>query len=142
MLARPAFLILIATSIPLGCVDRSLARKVEIQQFALAYHNYHAAEGVSPARVEDLADSSEAFPNLYEQIRRGEFVVIWDAVLGRDGDENDKYVLGYEKNVPEQGGWVLRGGGSVRQVTPEQFRSLPKIKTTDNGAGEAPDKSP
>ena len=47
-------------------------------------------------------------PRAFEMIRKGRFVVIWDAVLLSDGDENDKYVLGYESSASEDGGHQQR----------------------------------
>ena len=35
-------------------------------------------------------------------------------------------VLGYEKDVPEKGGAVAMGDGSVKTMTAEQFKAAPK----------------
>ncbi|MCI0464632.1 MAG: hypothetical protein L0Z62_47510 [Gemmataceae bacterium] len=100
----------------------------EIQQFGFAYHEYHAAKNQSPRSIEDLRDQASKFPELADAIRSGQFVVIWNAVLNPDGNENDKYVLGYEKQVPERGGLVLRGGGVVERMTPEVFAKTPAMQ--------------
>jgi hypothetical protein len=113
----------------------------DLKKFALLYHEYNAAHDRSPSSLDDL----EAFtpedtlginppetydaPRAFEMIRSGRFIIIWDAELLPDGDQNEKYVLGYERNASEDGGLVMRAGGSVRYLTAEQFKALPKIKT-------------
>ena len=62
-------------------------------------------------------------------IRGGTFVVRWDARLTGDGQENDRYVLGYESRTPDQGGWVLMGGGGRQHVSAGEFQALPLIPT-------------
>ncbi len=129
MLARSLLSIIAASAIVFsGCQARSRARMAEIQQFGFAYHEYHAAKKQSPRSIEDLRDQVSKFPELADDIRSGQFVVIWNAVLNPDGNENDKYVLGYEKQVPERGGLVLRGGGVVEKMTPEVFAKIPALQ--------------
>jgi hypothetical protein len=103
----------------------------ELKGLAMDYHNFHEEEGRGPANVEELKQfSSTALPSsggLSEAIDRGEFVVIWNAALFPAAEENEKYVLGYETKVPESGGLVLFGGGSVRNVSAEEFKTLPPI---------------
>lgn len=113
----------------------------DLKVFALLYHEYNAEHDRAPSGLADLEsfarkhavgiDLSDMYdaPRAFDMIRDGRFVVIWDAVLLSDGDENDKYVLGYESNVPEGGGLVMYAGGSVRYVTAEEFEALPRIKT-------------
>jgi len=111
-----------------GCGADHTARKMELAKFALEYHEFNAAHGAAPARLDDLKERSSAFPNVYTQIEDGRLVVIWNAKLSHDGNENENYVLAYEKTVPEKGGWVIRAGGSVRRMTAEEFQKLPKIE--------------
>ena len=99
----------------------------EVKYFGLAYHEYHAAHGDSPGELTDLGRASE-YPNLAEQIRTGDFVVIWDAVL-RSGEENVGYVLAHQRGASETGGWVLFADGLVRRLDAERFRTLPLVPT-------------
>lgn len=113
----------------------------DFKKLALLYHEYNAAHDKAPSGLTDLEsfipedqfgiNSPDMYdaPRAFEMIRDGRFVIIWDAAILSDGDENEKYVLGYESNASEDGGLVMRAGGSVRYVTAEQFKALPRIKT-------------
>ena len=113
----------------------------DLKVFALLYHEYNAEYDRAPSRLDDLEsfarehavgiNSSDMYdaPRAFEMIRKGRFVVIWDAVLLSNGDENDKYVLGYESSASEDGRLVMLAGGSLRYVTGEEFEALPRIKT-------------
>jgi hypothetical protein len=48
--------------------------------------------------------------------------VIWKAALTQSGNENDKLVIGYEKKVPDKDGLVLFGGGSVEELSADNFK--------------------
>jgi hypothetical protein len=95
--------------------------------FAMAYHEFHAAHDAGPSQLQDLANERESFPNLWQEIVDGRFVVIWNAKLTGDGAENAKYVLAYPKDAEEKGGKVLTAGGTVQELSAEQFRNMPRI---------------
>jgi outer membrane receptor for monomeric catechols len=120
-------LLLLATTASLAYAQDA-KRRYEILQLGLAYHNYNDQNNGPPSKIADLRTASATFPTLYKQVEDGEFIVVWNGILG-DPNENEKVVLGYETAVPEQGGWVLRGGGSAIQMTAEEFRQMPKINT-------------
>jgi len=111
---------------------------VAMQHFGFFYHLYYEANRSAPSNVEALEsftteghisiypsnDESEA----YRMVRDGQLVVIWNAVIVDDGEENDRYVLAYERDVPENGRLVLTGGGAVRKVTADQLNALPRFR--------------
>jgi hypothetical protein len=74
-------------------------------------------------KLEDLESRKATFSKLYDQIKSGDFTVVWNAALTRNGNENDKLVIAYEKKAADQGGVVLFGGGSVRQATAAEFKA-------------------
>ncbi len=122
-------LIGLAGSLITGC-DQSLdrmRRSSEIRRLGLAYHTYHNVTGRAPKDLDDLRPQADQFPNLFSEIEQGQFVLIWDAFLYDDGQTNDRYVLGFEEQVPESGGFVLLGGGACQYLTPEQFAAMPKV---------------
>ncbi len=82
-----------------------------------------------PYKIAEMGPALSGFPKLAEQIRSGEFIVIWNAALFPKGEESDKYVLGYQRCVAESGGWVLRGRGSVEKMRAEQFKAMAAIPT-------------
>jgi hypothetical protein len=100
----------------------------ELQAFAAAYHTYADSQALSPANLDDLRPYWHTFPQVREDIQAGQFIVFFDVALEKTAEENDRYVLGYEADVPEHGGLVLLGGGSVRRVTPEEFAKLRRFK--------------
>ena len=106
-------------------VHERLRFNQELLCVALAYHRFaEDHDGVSPRGLADIESERSSFPQVFEMIRSGAFVVRWDARLTGDGRENDRYVLGYESRTPEQGGWVLMGGGGRQQVSAGEFRAL------------------
>jgi hypothetical protein len=65
---------------------------------------------------------------VYADIEADRFVVVWGAELEQTATDNDKYVLGYEATVPQEGGLVLLGGGTVRQMSAEEFAKWKPFK--------------
>jgi hypothetical protein len=113
----------------------------DLKGFALLYHEFNAAQGRSPgsladlesfARADSLGGNSGLYFNLarvFEMVRNGRFVIIWDAVFFPDSEENEKYVLGHEPHAAEDGGLVMRASGSVQRLTAAEFNALPRIET-------------
>jgi hypothetical protein len=100
----------------------------QLKAFADAYHTYAAQNRMSPGGLAALKSSWGNYARVYDDIVAGQFIIIWNAELERTAAENDKYVLGYEAGVPEQGGLVLLGGGSVRRMSAEEFGQLKRFK--------------
>jgi hypothetical protein len=106
-----------------------LAFNQELLCTALAYHRFAENHGFPPRGLADIEEDKKNFPQVFEMLRNGDFVVRWNAQLTGNGEENDKFVLGYESKVPSEGGWVLLGGGGRMQVGKDTFLALPLIKT-------------
>jgi len=123
-----------------SCGDKGpdhLLRKSLLSKLGMAYHGFNSVKRRPPASTQELAaylternDNPEAIALLIDPLKQGDIILIWNAILVTDGDTNDKYVLGYEKNVPESGGYMVTGGGFVQPVTAQQFASRPKIATS------------
>ena len=120
--------------------NANLNRKLlifEIRKFGLLYHEFYAAHGRAPNGLAELKSFTPPLNSgelhrgerAFDAIRRGQIVIIWSAVFRDDGEENDKYLLGYESTAPEKGGITIRAGGSVREMTAEEFNAYPKIPT-------------
>jgi hypothetical protein len=108
-------------------VHERLRFNQELLCVALAYHRFAEVHGKSPGGLADIEADRESFPEVFEMIRDGTFVIRWNAKLTGDGVENDKYVLGHASQVPNEGGWVLMGGGGRQQITATEFHALPPI---------------
>jgi hypothetical protein len=74
------------------------------------------------------------------EIDFGKYVVIWGIELDAVTDKHNT-VLAYAADVPTKGGMVGFVDGSVRRVSAEDFKSLPKA-SPGNPAGQAADFSP
>ncbi len=101
----------------------------ELLCMAIAYHRFAEDHGVSPGSLNDIETEKDTFPQVFEMIRCGDFVVRWDAKLTGDGHDNDRYLLGYVSTAPSQGGWVLMASAGRQQVSAGEFHSLPLIPT-------------
>jgi hypothetical protein len=130
MLSVRSWFCLLLLGVVAGCGGSGAkAPKLELQKFGIAYHEFAADKGRGPAKLDDLQAKQSGFPTVYKLIQDGEVVVVWNGKLFGDSDENDKHVLGYEKAVPEKGGVVLLGGGTVRDLSAEEFKKTPKLPT-------------
>ena len=103
--------------------------KREVFRFVVTYHEYFAKHKKGPGNLQDLGTAASEFPKLSEQIRTGEFIVVWNAGLFENAADNGNYVLGYDRRVPEAGGWVLRGSGTFEKLTADVFKTIPKLPT-------------
>lgn len=123
--------------------------RVGLLSFGLRYSEYHLVHGHFPSSLDELeADISDPFgvnepPDVddslaYEMVRDGRFVVIWNATTTLAGTpEGADYVLGYESDVSERGGFVMLGDLSVHYMSAADFGRLPKIGTTDLQADDS-----
>jgi hypothetical protein len=100
----------------------------QLRAFAKAYHNFAESTKMSPTSLTDLKPDWGTFPRVREDIESGQFVVEWGVSLARSATENDRYVLGYEVDAPQNGGLVLLGGGTVRQATAKEYAQLGRFK--------------
>jgi hypothetical protein len=64
-------------------------------------------------------------------------VVIWGAQLTDSGQENDKFLLAYTKDIAENGGFVLTAAGRVLELTPAEFEPWPLIPAETDEPGES-----
>jgi hypothetical protein len=119
----------------------------DVRYLGLAYIDYMARKQKVPRSFKDL--DLEKFPvgKLPEQEKDGRFVVVWNAPLvaaqtAEAGAQNDKIIIGHEKNAAVDGGWVLFGGGKVKKLTAEEFQKekapKPKVKSYPRNSQLAP----
>jgi len=90
----------------------------------------HAA-GASrpPAKLSDLDRQRGMFPRAYEAVKSGEVVVLWGAPVkgeGEMGKGGDEVVIAYDKDVPNNGGYVLLSAGTVKKMSADEFKAAPK----------------
>ena len=84
------------------------------------YFSFRKAEGKPPAKLADFDKLKLTFPRGYRAIQSGDIVVLWGA------EPMDDSPIAYEKGAPENGGLVLFGNGSCKELTVEGFNALKK----------------
>jgi hypothetical protein len=83
--------------------------------------------GKPPRKLSDLQAYSNAAPDAFDAISRGDIVVIWDTPTSDSKDE----VLAYFKKTPSEGGYLVRQNGTVQRTKPDEFK--PPVKTKSAG---------
>lgn len=100
----------------------------QLKAFADAYFTYVDQNQAAPPDLQSLYGLRSGFPQVYAEIEAGRIVVIWSAELEQTAADNDKYVLAYEATVPQEGGLVVLGGGTVRHMSAEEFAKWKPFK--------------
>jgi hypothetical protein len=101
----------------------------DLKMLGANYITYVDGNSAGPSRIEDLRDLLGPDERLLNRVKSGELVLIWDVKL-TNLKSDEGLVLGYVKDVPENGGAVLMGDASVVQMTAEQFKKAKKATPT------------
>jgi hypothetical protein len=101
-------------------------------------HLLHVAArqtGRPPARLSDLDPFQSKWPEAYNSVKSGDFVVLWGTPINwgmpikMKGDVGrPEMVLAHGKAVPTDGGYVLTSAGKVTKMSAAEFASALKIK--------------
>lgn len=109
-----------------GCGRSSAAVSNDLKEIGIMYHQYlEKTAGNPPAKVEDLQPFAADFAQGYQGLKDGKYVLIWNAKRPANAGGT---VIGYEKDAPNKGGWVLMGDSSVKQMTSDEFKAAPKAQ--------------
>jgi hypothetical protein len=125
-------LLLAVIALILGCGGiRQAAEKQkrvnQLKAIGLAYHNCNDATGRGPTGVQDLRPYLTGFEDAYQAVQNGDIVVYWNAIIPGDFPKGTgSTVLAYDKNVPANGGPVLLGDASAREMTAAEFAAAPR----------------
>jgi hypothetical protein len=101
-----------------------LASSSDLKQFGLAYFNYLGTFNQAPGKPADLAPFLDNNKQLLGLLTREDVIFFWNVKPTQMPDGASNTVLAYEKDVPDKGGWVLMGDGSVRKMTPNDFKTV------------------
>ena len=66
-------------------------------------------------------------PTGFQALESGDCIAVWGAGIS-DAAGAGSAVLVYDKNVPQQGGYVLMQNGEVKKMTAQEFQAAPKAK--------------
>lgn len=112
-----------------GTAETYSPDEFQLQDIGLAYQKYQAENKKPPPTALDLVPYvAEATA---KKLVEGKFIINANAPLqnyldGKMG-RSDRIVLGYDKDVPEKGGFVLMVNMTVQKVTADQFKTLPQV---------------
>ncbi len=94
------------------------------------YRSYFVMNKKPPKTLKDLASLERMSPAGVVAVRSGEVVVRFGASLPdtdpEPGKSTSEEILAYEKEVPEKGGKVLMLDRTIRTVTADEFKAMPK----------------
>lgn len=111
-------------------IVRGIGRELPIVQRGLAgadlrtlaqLYIFASQAGTPPKKVEDL---KELDAQTVKAIKEGDVIVVWNASANTTPGGA---VIAYEKDVPTRGGMAATFDGSVRQMTPQEFKAAPKV---------------
>jgi hypothetical protein len=102
---------------------------IELQDVRQLLHMAARRTGHAPARLADLGAFQGKYPEAYNSLKSGNFVVHWGTPIKMGGDAGKPEILvAYGKDVPTKGGYVLTSGGKVTEMSAAEFASAPKAK--------------
>jgi hypothetical protein len=101
-------------------VDRTVAG-LQLKNLGLAYANCVDTMGRPPAKIEDLAKFGGNDPETTRAVKEGLYIICWDVDIRRLQDASNT-VLGYVFDVPDIGGAVLMCDGSIKEMSPDEFK--------------------
>jgi hypothetical protein len=95
----------------------------QLKEIHELYRHHIKSQKKPPAQLSDLAkqEYEGIYPATVENLRKGKYVVVWGI-----NSEDSGTLLAYEKDVPTKGGAVLMADGSVRKMSPDDFKAAKK----------------
>ena len=101
------------------------AKANDLKQIGLAYHSC-LDSGKPPAGIEDLEPYYNKDARITAALKDGTYVVYWNVKLTALVNGTSNTVLGYEKEAPTKGGFVLFADASVKPLTADEFQKAAK----------------
>ncbi|MCI0642560.1 MAG: hypothetical protein L0Y72_22365 [Gemmataceae bacterium] len=130
-----ALFLLVAAALPpmAGCggaqnppIAAAQTMEEKLARVGALYHHYLADKEQPPASAEDLR-AVQAHAADLTPVDAGDIVVVWGVKI-RDDPQAGRLVLGYEKDAPKEGGFVLLVDGQVKKMSAAEFAAAPKAK--------------
>ena len=94
------------------------------------YRHYQFTKKKPPQQLSDFNTLRSMGANGYEALRTGSVVLRYNATLPdtdeETGQTDSNEVLAYEKQVPENGGYVLLLNRSIKKMTADEFKAAPR----------------
>jgi len=111
----------VASTAPAGPID---PRKIpgDLKCIAVGYHACHDATGTGPNRAEDLGPYIENDPRLLGLLKNNNIVLFYGYKITECPEGSSNTVMGFEKDAPCKGGWVVMFDGSIKKMSADDFR--------------------
>ncbi len=119
-----------------GCDGASGARTSDqvsqdnIAEVGELYRHYQFMKKKPPQKLADFNTVRQLAGNGFDAISSGKVVVLFGATLPDTGEEASDAgadeVLAYQKDVPENGGYVLMLNRSVKKMSADEFKAAPR----------------
>jgi hypothetical protein len=110
---------------PAAVVRNRETQESELKQIGKYYRDF-AAAGRPPAKAEDLADLKKQELKLWQKVKVGIYVLMWNADVNDAPAGAANTILGHEKEAPTRGGAVLMLDGSTKTMTAQEFQAAAK----------------
>ena len=98
----------------------------DMKQLYLHYIVHVDTAKRGPGNLESWNALKKDDSKLYEALKDGRYVVIWNTSPALMTDGPSKTILAYEKDAPTMGGVVLLGDGATKYMTQQEFQAAPK----------------
>ena len=112
-----------------GCGESSDRRGVLSDQGKLAmedlgqFLNGLPGDGKKPpSKMSEFIPLEPMAPVVGDMMKSGDVIYIWGSAI----IPNSKSIIGHEKKVETDGGWVLLQDGTVKKMSADEFKSAPK----------------
>jgi hypothetical protein len=105
-------------------------RQNDLMQIGLAYHNYVDTNSKAPTKADDLTPFLFGSAEPVAMLTDGRVVFIYGVTI-KDMEKQQgtmNTVIAYESKVPNEGGLVIMGDASVRNVTATEFKGMTLAK--------------
>ena len=99
------------------------AEATPVEQVGQLLRTCHEMGRPAPKSLKEAEKAPGASPQALAALKSGEVVIYWGVNLDEYGGAS---AIGYERGVPERGGKVILGDGSVVEMDAEQFRTIAK----------------
>jgi hypothetical protein len=109
----------------------------DLQDIMHLLHTAASTTGQPPDGLADLEPFQTKWPEAYNSVKSGDFVVLWGTPInwGKPGKMKEdvdvaapEMVLAYGKDVPTEGGFVLTSAGKITRMSAAEFASVPRMK--------------
>ena len=106
------------------------------------YRHYQFTKKKAPQRLSDFNTLRTMGSNGYEALRAGKIVLCYNATLPdtdeEPGQSESNEVLAYEKDAPENGGYVLLLNRKIKKMGADELKAAPRPAGAKEGGPPEP----